>query len=223
MFSFKSKKKQTHKRRTRNALAKIVDLRSLGEVVPKGVRVTLPYVGLIHNNPLSTFQDYLFNLNSVYDPDRTGIGHQPLGIDQWAQLYTKYRVLSCRYVVTVCNAQAGSNISISCSPTNSTTLLNGNNAGEQPRAKNLEIGGMNGMNWGTVSDTVSMPWLVGRTEAEYKAADTCYGIIGSNNPAELAILHVAASSMDTTNLIYDVKIRLYYDVVLYDRVELADS
>jgi len=35
-----------------------------------------------------------FNLNSLYDPDQTGTGHQPCGYDSWAALYSRYLVMS---------------------------------------------------------------------------------------------------------------------------------
>lgn len=41
-----------------------------------------------------------FRLNSLFDPDYTSTGHQPLGFDQWAAIYDKYCVtraaISCR-------------------------------------------------------------------------------------------------------------------------------
>lgn len=35
---------------------------------------------------------YVFKLNSLHDPDATGVGHQPYGRDQWAAFYNKYYV-----------------------------------------------------------------------------------------------------------------------------------
>ena len=38
-----------------------------------------------------------FNMNSIYDPDYTGTGHQPFFRDMWASQYDYYAVLSCDY------------------------------------------------------------------------------------------------------------------------------
>lgn len=35
---------------------------------------------------------YRFRANSIYDPDSTGVGHQPMGHDQWHHFYESYRV-----------------------------------------------------------------------------------------------------------------------------------
>lgn len=41
-----------------------------------------------------------FRLNSLYDPDLTGVGHQPLGHDEYAEWYERYTVRRARIKVT---------------------------------------------------------------------------------------------------------------------------
>jgi len=43
---------------------------------------------------------YSFRATSLYDPNFTGLGHQPLGFDQLAALHERYIVTGCRYKVT---------------------------------------------------------------------------------------------------------------------------
>lgn len=43
--------------------------------------------------------NHVFNLGSIFDPDYTGVGHQPAFHDQWATLYNRYRVIGVRYKV----------------------------------------------------------------------------------------------------------------------------
>lgn len=40
--------------------------------------------------------DYVFRANSVFDPDYTGTGHQPMGRDQWSEVYNRYTVLGSK-------------------------------------------------------------------------------------------------------------------------------
>lgn len=42
---------------------------------------------------------HAFSANSIYDPDVTGVGHQPMGRDQWEIFYNHYRVLSSRITI----------------------------------------------------------------------------------------------------------------------------
>lgn len=49
----------------------------------------------------------VYRLNSLFDPDQTGIGHQPFGFDQWANLYDVYTVLGAKITVTFSNRTTG--------------------------------------------------------------------------------------------------------------------
>lgn len=59
---------------------------------------------------------YSFNLNSVFDPDQTGIGHQPYGMDQLTPLYHRYRVIACGWRVTT--TTAGQTVQLASLPLN---------------------------------------------------------------------------------------------------------
>lgn len=50
----------------------------------------------------SKFQ--IFRANSIFDPDYSGGGHQPLFRDMWASMYDHYCVLACHYTIRVWNA-----------------------------------------------------------------------------------------------------------------------
>ena len=52
------------------------------------VSMSNPVGGAVHN----------FRANSLYDPDLTGVGGQPLGFDQMAALYNHYVVLGSKFI-----------------------------------------------------------------------------------------------------------------------------
>lgn len=63
--------------------------------LPQRVYVKLPYfdTGTIASAATISFLAQQFRLRSCFDPDLTGVGHQPRGFDQWvAAGYTHYRV-----------------------------------------------------------------------------------------------------------------------------------
>lgn len=49
---------------------------------------------------------YVFTVNGLYDPNITGIGHQPSGFDQYMALYNQYVVLGSTIKVTFANTEA---------------------------------------------------------------------------------------------------------------------
>jgi hypothetical protein len=54
----------------------------------------LRYVESLGINPSAgALGKYIFRANSVYDPNSSGTGHQPLGFDVWATVYNHYVVL----------------------------------------------------------------------------------------------------------------------------------
>jgi len=48
-----------------------------------------------------------FLVNSMYDPNSTGLGHQPMGFDQWALHYSEYLVRGVKLTTTYTNVTAG--------------------------------------------------------------------------------------------------------------------
>lgn len=46
-----------------------------------------------------TIGTHIFRANSVFDPDLTVAGHQPMGFDQWIQLYNHYVVVGAKITV----------------------------------------------------------------------------------------------------------------------------
>ena len=43
---------------------------------------------------------HIFRANSMYDPDYTGTGHQPLGFDEMSTIYNKHKVTRAKITVT---------------------------------------------------------------------------------------------------------------------------
>jgi len=52
---------------------------------------------------VGTFGEQIFALNSIYDPDETGVGGTPTGAAAWAGLYQKYKVTGAKIRVTANN------------------------------------------------------------------------------------------------------------------------
>jgi len=160
---------------------------------------------------------FTFNLNSVFDPNRTGVGRQPYSFDQLAIMYNRYRVIACGWRISAQSqpAIAGNSFQLACQPSNEV-LLYGSMAEmkENPRAKYIiqTLGG--GSN--TLSGKIYLPSLVGRSKAQYMADDRYQASVASN-PDELAILNILSSGNGG-----DVPSALAINVLLEYTVEFFD-
>lgn len=61
-----------------------------------------------HELNYSTAATQIFRTNSIYDPDYTNTGHQPLMRDLWASQYDYYTVLACDYEIHLYNGAVDS-------------------------------------------------------------------------------------------------------------------
>jgi len=64
------------------------------------VRTAMVYADTKTITPGAKRGVHVFKMNSIFDPDYTGGGHQPAFHDRWALLYKHYRVLRCSFHIT---------------------------------------------------------------------------------------------------------------------------
>lgn len=131
----------------------------------------------------------VFNLNSLFDPDRTGVGHQPYGFDPLANLYNRYRVISCGWRIQTPTGATGNPIIIAALPNNDLglTYVATDEMLENPRCKWV----MNnpGAPINTLKGKQYLPKLMGRSKAQYMADDN-YQAIVTTSPNELGLLYI---------------------------------
>lgn len=71
----------------------------------------LRYVENITIDPgAASITNHVMRANSVFDPDQSGVGHQPLMYDEYSLLYEQYRVLSAKIKVTPIPDTVGNHI-----------------------------------------------------------------------------------------------------------------
>jgi len=132
-------------RRRGNAQARLPlyrGMRNVRSVMPGRFVVTLPYAEQFTLTTVSGVPGYtIYKANSCYDPDTTGVGHQPRGLDQYFNLYNHGRVLKSWFKIT------GSALSSNTEPVifsavcaTNTTALATNDIMESPRSRWTVIG-----------------------------------------------------------------------------------
>lgn len=67
------------------------------------VRTALVYADTKTISPGLGNAKHTFRLNSIQDPDFTGIGHHPAFHDKWSLLYAKYRVIKTSWHIVFAN------------------------------------------------------------------------------------------------------------------------
>lgn len=171
---------------------------------------------------VTTLQNtFAFNLNSVFDPNRTGVGHQPYGHDTLASLYNRYRVISCGWRINVALGTSGSPIQVGCMPANEVlTITSINELRENPRAKYILQNPGSGSVY--LSGKSYIPSLVGRTKNQYMADDRYQAQVGAS-PSELAILNLIATDAFDAPIALTLQVLLEYTVEWFDVKHLAQS
>jgi len=162
--------------------------------------------------------DYIFNMNSIFDPNRTGTGHQPFGHDTMAQLYNRYRVYKMDYKVICEPNSLGGNVTVI--PNNNVNSLTGSDSGyimELPRAKTRLIN-LDGPT--TISGTCNIAAINGSTSAAYKADDRFQALF-ANSPTELLGLHIVVTNQVAGQSTFEVI--LNYHVELFDPLTIGIS
>jgi len=161
---------------------------------------------------------YGFNLNSVWDPNRSGIGHQPYGFDTLATLYNRYRVIACGWRIQFNSTEAVRAVAHPCN--DFPAFGNVSELVERPRSKYV-VQLPNGSPQ-VLKGKIYIPSLVGRSKAQYMADDRYQATVDAN-PAEAALLMVTGQTMNDQVATVNFTIVLEYTVEYFDVKPLATS
>lgn len=172
----------------------------------------------------STANVYRFNLNSIFDPNRSGTGHQPYGHDTMQTLYNRYRVIGVKWNIFATGYNAA--IQVAAQPANEELYSSVNTVSEvreNPRTRFIiQVPGAPSRK---LSGYTSLPSLLGRTKAQYMADDRFQAVYGAS-PNELAILNICTGYMDDSTSASGVAIlnvSLEYIVESFDIKHLSQS
>lgn len=199
----------------------MVNNTSLMPLAPRYITRLKYNQSFVLTSTLGSVVSQIFNLNSLFDPDRTGVGHQPMGYDQLTTFYTKYRVFACSWRVNVVQTQASSTSNCIVVPINTATSLTGiSQAREQPRAIYKMVNNANGIT--TFTGKMFLPNLAGSPVSRYKSDDIYASQTGSS-PSELMTLQIIHSDVGSANNTCTFDIELVYHSEFFDPAELPQS
>lgn len=191
---------------------------------PNQLTVTLPYTTNARINPGAgqTGSDYIYAINSAFDPDVTAGGHQPRGFDEWSAIYAQYRVSKVSAYMTIRQRAAhGIGVSVICN--NVSTALGA--TADILEYNNVQYLGSTSSNVRPLQKkiTVYPHKVLGQKWSQYIGSDTTKALI-SASPSEIGYMHIVAQQIDqVTDCDYEFEIILYYKVTFFDRTNLPAS
>lgn len=142
---------------------------------------------------------YVFSANGLYDPNITGVGHQPLGFDQLMAFYNHFTVIAARITVKFVNADdtypqlAGIHVSGTSSTEADPAVIIENG---MTNFQLLTPGSDGGKNSTELTQQVSVSSFMGRKNI--MSEDDLRGSAAAN-PAEQVYFHVWAAPYNQTD------------------------
>lgn len=174
---------------------------------------------------LSTQQ--LWSLNSIWDCNYTGTGHQPYGHDQMAALYTRYRVDKVDVEIMAMNC-GGSNDMCICSGViqphgyQSMSGLTVDFATEHPNITTAVLSATGNTRVSVQKFTIDIAKALGLTKAEYKANNDYIGVFGAN-PSLTLSLGTAVGTYGAVSQAANVQVNFQFHVECFEPLILAQS
>lgn len=190
-------------------------------VVPDKVILKMRYCQSIQRDLLLPIDEYVFRGNSLFDPDFTGGGTQPLGFDQWANFYSKYRVNGSKITVLAVNTSSANNMFISLIPSLiSTGVTTTADAISTPYSRYSFMSVLSSQPKTVLKSYMTTGKLSGqnvRYEDNYEAA------MGANPVNVWYWIIDAQSNNGVSNLQYQIIVIITYYCTLFERIQFDQS
>jgi len=159
-----------------------------------------------------------YRINSLYDPDETGAGVQPVGFDEIMALYYYFRVEKVRIKITVVNGGTAGIVACQLSrestdPTQITAVA-ANNSGRSEM-----IAGTYGHNRSVMYYYVDIKDYLG---LKMNVGDDLQGTV-SGNPSRMVYLHVALEEIDLSAKDMSLFCEFEFETRFFNPLQLNNS
>lgn len=197
---------------------------NVGKGFPKKLCMTHKYVDVVSlTSTTGVLGKYLFSCNSMYDPNWTGGGHQPMYRDQCAALYQHYNVIGSRAKFKILNGATNTGlIALSCYINDDTTVTPSDisTVTEQSSATPMKLIAYNS------SDPVYLTrsWSAKKTFGKGVLANNSIGAGIGSNPTEQSFYTLCLQCMDglsTVSVYFEVEIE--FICVWTELIDVASS
>lgn len=226
----KSKSKRTVKKRsTHNRITGPLATGVVGDPFPKKMFCKLVYsdTQIITTGAIDFFgPEYVYSLNSLYDPLWSTGGHQPYGHDTLATMYKKYKVSGCLVELTYSDPSVdGTVVGALIQPPNETATISGNTIGkikERPNSFTKPVAN-SGSQSAYIKSYVPIGKISGLTPLQFKSDLNTFSALYGADPVHIPKLRISAANTRGTAGTITVRVKLTYFCQSYDRITLPQS
>lgn len=232
----KGKKNSRGPRRPRRASARAVSSRMvtastlgrLGSSVPltgfpDKIWTDLAYNTQGRTNPgVVAYADNVFDLNNLFDPERTGTGHQPREFDSFAALYLHYRVFEADIEVEIRQRASHGIRAVLIASNTATALTPSDFPAEERRA---QISNVTGSSQPAIRmrRRVRISDVLGMSAEQYRTSEDTDAPVTSA-PDQLAHLHMYVEQVDgSTACDFEYTMRIVFRSQFFDKKDLSPS
>jgi len=165
----------------------------------------------------------VYRLNSLFDPNLTGVGHQPNNFNQLTAMYSQYVVTAARLTAQVMNEGTVEADCVICYTDVNTSTQTVENLAESRWSKNICAGQVNS---GTSVKTftpgvVLIPMLMG--ERDLNTDPNTYANVGANPADPAYAIFKLASADGVTNTKVIVNFQMEFDCTFKELTPVAES
>jgi len=214
--AFRRKRKVTNAQRRYNQA-----VIRMPTILPDRIVVNLLYRESATFTNSTGFGSRVFSMNSIYDPNVTGGGHQPLGYDQWGSFYQQYEVKSSKIKSMVLPPSLTCPVRYVVYPsTTSSTVTSSRNASEQAYAKTTVVNNTVMTKYNVLTHNMSILKLEGRNTASINFTAP-FGASPTLERYWHCVLFSLDDATDISSILVDFEI--IYRCVLFNRYNLNES
>ena len=164
---------------------------------------------------------FLFSANGMFDPNITGIGHQPMYFDQSMAIYDHYTVVSSKFKLTPVGstgATAPIHVTVLTDDDANLNASNTTTALERPGAKSAYFAQLV-----TVARPMSLTWKAKNVFTGDPLSKAELSGDASNNPSEQTYFAIFISSPSLDSGPYSFKVELEYTAVMHELKSIGQS
>lgn len=215
---------------SRSILAKDRPQRQVGPLpFAREYYVRLPYADSFQQSAATSYANQFgvttWNLASLYDPDVSGIGHQPMMYDQLTGIYRKYWVYGCKVQIEYSDPSADHLFLSYCVRTRNLAGVNGKTISQATEQRNCKVFPMvnTGSQKKTVSFYVDLAKAHGIPKIVFKTDEEQYAAAYNASPAGFCYLEIGTASTNNSAVSVNIRLRLTYFARMYDYLTQSQS